>query len=54
MGQDETQHDRRTQERAEIAARLARFKSTQEKFARERKEYARQAWRKADRGEAAE
>ncbi|WP_170323369.1 hypothetical protein [Bradyrhizobium sp. STM 3809] len=54
MGQNETHDDRRTQERAEIAARLARFKSTQDRFAREREEFARQAWRKAQRGEAAE
>jgi chorismate mutase len=54
VAQRETQDDRRTQERAEITARIARFKSTQERFAREREEYARQAWRKAQRGEAAE
>jgi hypothetical protein len=54
VGHDETQDDRRTQERAEITARIARFKSTQEKFAREREAYARQAWSKAQRGEAAE
>ena len=50
----ETQDDRRAQERAEIVARIARFRSTQEKFAREREEYASRAWRTARRGEAAE
>ena len=34
---DET--DRRTQEREAIAARVAHFKATQEKFKREREEY---------------
>ena len=48
------QDDRRAKERADIAARIARFKSTQEKFAQEREDYASQAWRKAHRGEAAE
>ncbi|UFZ05594.1 hypothetical protein LQG66_04560 [Bradyrhizobium ontarionense] len=54
MGQNETQDDRRAQERADITARIAVFKSTQEKFAREREEFASRAWRKANRGEAAE
>jgi hypothetical protein len=31
--------DRREREREEIAARVARFRATQEKFARERQEY---------------
>jgi len=34
------QQDRLTNEREEIAERVARFKATQEKFARERQEYA--------------
>ncbi|BAM89760.1 hypothetical protein S58_37680 [Bradyrhizobium oligotrophicum S58] len=54
MGQNEAQDDRRAKERADIAARIARFKSTQERFAQEREDYASQAWRKAHRGEAAE
>lgn len=54
VGQNETRDDRRAQERADITARIARFKSTQDKFAREREEYASRAWRKAHRGEAAE
>ncbi|WP_172889778.1 MULTISPECIES: hypothetical protein [unclassified Bradyrhizobium] len=54
MGQNQTQDDRRTQERAEITARIAQFKSTQDRFAREREQFAREAWRKAKRGEAAE
>jgi hypothetical protein len=33
------QQDRLTLEREEIAARIARFKATQEKFERERAEY---------------
>ena len=33
------QQDRITREREEIAARVARFKATQEKFERERDEY---------------
>jgi len=32
--------DRLANEREEIASRIARFKATQEKFAREREEYA--------------
>jgi hypothetical protein len=38
MGMTE-QEDRRTREREEIAARVASFKATQEKFRREREEY---------------
>lgn len=38
MGMTE-QQDRRTREREEIAARVASFKATQEKFKREREEY---------------
>jgi hypothetical protein len=38
MGMTE-QQDRITREREEIAARVARFKATQEKFEREREEY---------------
>ena len=33
------QQERRAQERKEIAARVASFKATQEKFKREREEY---------------
>ncbi len=33
------QEDRRAEEREEIAARVASFKATQEKFKREREEY---------------
>lgn len=35
----DTNNDRREQERAEIAARVASFRVTQEKFERERAEY---------------
>jgi len=52
--QNETQDDRRARERADITARVARFKSTQERFAREREDYAVQIWRKALGGDAAE
>ncbi len=38
MGMTE-QQDRRAREREEIAARVASFKATQEKFKREREEY---------------
>jgi len=34
-----TDEDNNTSERQEIAARVARFKATQEKFKREREEY---------------
>ncbi|MGO8911210.1 MAG: hypothetical protein ACLQDM_18080 [Bradyrhizobium sp.] len=34
-----TEQDRRAEEREEIAARVASFKATQEKFKREREEY---------------
>jgi hypothetical protein len=35
----DNENDRRTQEREEIAARLANFRATQERFERERAEY---------------
>ena len=38
MGMDE-RHDRLARERQEIAARVARFKATQDRFKREREEY---------------
>ena len=39
MGMTEQQLERLAKERAEIAARVASFKATQEKFERERDEY---------------
>jgi chorismate mutase len=39
MGTAEQAQERLAQERAEIAARVASFKATQQKFARERDEY---------------
>jgi hypothetical protein len=39
MGITEQQRQRLAKERAEIAARVASFKATQEKFERERDEY---------------
>jgi chorismate mutase len=39
MGMTEQQTERLAKERAEIAARVASFKATQEKFERERDEY---------------
>lgn len=47
---DERQ-ERRTEEREQITARIAQFKATQERFAREREEYATTTWKKASRGE---
>jgi hypothetical protein len=52
--QNETQDERRARERADITARIARFKSTQERFAQEREDYAVRTWKNAQRGEAAE
>jgi len=37
---------RRAQEREEIAARIAKFKATQERFERERKEFFVSTWRR--------
>ena len=39
MGMTEQQQERLARERLEIAARVASFKATQEKFERERDEY---------------
>ena len=36
----------RAQEREEIAARIAKFKATQERFERERKEFFVSTWRR--------
>ena len=48
---DDKRQDRRAEERAQITARIAQFKATQERFAREREEYATTTWKKASRGE---
>jgi hypothetical protein len=40
--------DRLAREREEIAARIATFRATQEKFQREREEFFRRAWRNID------
>jgi hypothetical protein len=45
------QQDRRVREREEIAARVASFKATQEKFRREREEYFFTTLQSARRGE---
>lgn len=45
------QYDRLARERAEIAARVATFKATQEKFRREREEYFRTTLESARHGE---
>jgi hypothetical protein len=45
------QQDRRVREREEIAARVARFKATQERFKREREEYFFTTLQSARRGE---
>jgi hypothetical protein len=47
IGMTELQRERLAKERAEIAARVARFKATQEKFEREREEYFVTTLRKA-------
>lgn len=47
MGFTEQQRERLARERAEIAARVASFKATQEKFERERDEYFVATLRKA-------
>jgi chorismate mutase len=39
---------RLAREREEIAARIARFKATQEKFQREREEFFQRTWRNID------
>jgi hypothetical protein len=44
MGMTELQE--RAQEREEIAARVARFRATQEKFQREREEFVSHTWQK--------
>ncbi|MGJ4939243.1 hypothetical protein [Bradyrhizobium sp. STM 3843] len=47
-------HERLVREREEITARVARFKATQERFAREREQYATVTWAKAGKNERAE
>lgn len=39
--------ERRTEERDEINARIAQFKATQERFTREREQFATATWKKA-------
>jgi hypothetical protein len=39
MAMTDEKNDRRSQEREEIAARIASFRATQQKFEREREEY---------------
>jgi hypothetical protein len=51
MGMTE-QQDRRAQEREEIAARVASFKATQERFKREREEYFSTTLENARHGES--
>ena len=41
--------ERLAKEREEIAARVASFKATQEKFQRERDEFFRRTWRRTGR-----
>lgn len=50
MAKNEKQ-ERLTKEREEITARVAKFKATQDRFAREREQYAIAAWAKAGRNE---
>jgi hypothetical protein len=51
MGMTELQ-ERIVREREEIAARVARFRATQEKFQREREEFVSHTWQKIRKGEA--
>ncbi len=46
--------DRIAKEREEISARVASFRATQERFAREREQYATTAWARAGRNERGE
>jgi hypothetical protein len=46
LARDERE-ERLTTEREEIIARVATFKATQERFARERETYATATWKKA-------
>jgi hypothetical protein len=47
MARPTKQHEHLTREREEIAARLAKFRATQERFTRERAEYAEHTLQKA-------
>jgi hypothetical protein len=50
MGMTEQQQDRLARAREEIAARVASFKATQEKFEREREEYFTTTMKNASNG----
>jgi hypothetical protein len=52
MGMTEQQQDRLARAREEIAARVASFKATQEKFEREREEYFTTTMKNASNGHA--
>ena len=52
MGMTEQQQDRLARAREEIAARVASFKATQEKFEREREEYFTTTMKNAATGHA--
>jgi chorismate mutase len=50
MGMTDLQ-ERLARERAEIAARVASFRATQEKFQREREEFVSNTWQNIRKGE---
>jgi hypothetical protein len=47
MTRKNERQERLAKEREDIAARIAKFKATQDRFIRERQEYAAAAWQKA-------
>lgn len=47
MTRKNERQERLAKEREDIAARIAKFKATQDRFMRERQEYAAAAWRRA-------
>lgn len=50
MAKKNERQEHLAREREDIAARVAKFKATQDRFMREREEYAAAAWRKASPG----
>ncbi len=52
MARKNERQERLAREREDIAERIAKFKATQDRFMREREEYAAAAWRKASPGES--
>jgi len=52
MTRKNERQERLAREREDIATRIAKFKATQDRFIREREEYAAAAWRKASSNES--